>query len=123
MLESHLTKLTKALNTYNPIHSNQNTELTPKYETSEIDLLASEQQQLIIHPTAEERQSYYDLVSHLENPRFVESLNLAELKRMDEMQLISETLRMVIISRAIELYNHGAINENIFLSGTPGYPQ
>jgi len=80
-------------------------------------------QRLLVRPTDKERRAYFDLVSDLENPSVVESLNLAELENNEAMQALPEALRMAILDRAVALYNRGAVSEQTFLSGTPGYPR
>lgn len=90
----------------------------PAYATTELtNMNPTEMPKMVmVDPTPQQNQVFEELKSLLDQPRYIESLNLDTLSKNEDLASLPKALQMVIISKAIEKFNKGEVDKNTFLS-------
>ncbi len=69
----------------------------------------------IVNPTPEQNQTYEAYKTQLDDPLFLQSLNLQAFASLHEVSTLPEPMKLALIGKAIEQYNQGNISEEVFL--------
>lgn len=70
---------------------------------------------VMVDPTAEQNQTFEELKDLLDQPRYLESLNLDTLAKSEELTSLPKPLQMVLLSKAIQKFNNGEVDRLTFL--------
>lgn len=72
---------------------------------------------ITISPTPEQNTIYENLKARLDDPDYSEGLGLMALKTSPEMRQLDSTMQMLILNKAVEMFNNGEISKEVFLAG------
>jgi len=61
-----------------------------------------------------EREIFQVIQTRLDDPSFYSTVNLNEFTNSDELQSLPETLQLILLSKALRLYNQGYIDHETF---------
>ncbi len=72
---------------------------------------------LLVDPTPEQQALYEAFDKRLDDPEYLRTLSMKDLLESEELNLIPDALRRLIISKAVAKVNEGTINLETFIQG------
>jgi len=83
----------------------------------------SVQQMVTVSPTPEQNANYESLKTLLDDPTYVSQLSLTEFAGREELRDLPEPMQMALISKAIEYYNQGYVDREVFMNPSAAQPR
>lgn len=72
---------------------------------------------LLVDPTPEQQALYEAFDKRLDDPEYLRTLSMKDLLESEELNLIPDALRRLIISKAVAKVNEGTISLDAFIQG------
>ncbi len=69
---------------------------------------------IVVNPTEEETRHYSMFNTLLDDPSYLASLNLVNFTQQNDFASLPRELRMVLVNKAVKLYNEGMIDKDTF---------